>query len=287
MTTKHMPQDALRWCHQLVRERAGNFYWGLRLLPEPKRSGLFALYAWMRAADDIADDATAPLLAMDELQIFEDRTGALYGTGDVAEGPMWEGMHWAVGQFGLSHQPLLDMIQGQRHDLLEGTIDTADDLFEYCRCVASTVGQLCIEIWGYNDSAAPALAVDRGIALQLTNILRDIGEDLDMGRCYLPTDELEAAGLTRDALRIWEPEHVCETLVCRWVDEAERRYEASAPLDAMIDRDCRATLRAMTGIYHALLRQIARRPCRTSLGPRASVSAIGKVGISLRARMRG
>ena len=284
MTGSRTPEQALQWCRDLVKQRAGNFFWGLRMLPEPKRSGLFALYAWMRDADDIADSDTEIPIATDHLNLFAANTATLFDGGSRPEGPMWEGIAWAVNEFDLPRKPFDDMIEGQRHDLEQRCIETAEDLLEYCRCVASTVGELCIQIWGYADAEAPQLAVQRGIALQLTNILRDVGEDLERGRCYLPSQDLQHAGLSVEDLATWDKPKACEQLTRNWIHQADAYYQSSAPLDKMISRDCRPTLQAMTGIYHALLRRLAARPSRSVLGPRARLSMLGKLSIALRAR---
>lgn len=283
--THHAPKQALHWCRQLVKQRAGNFFWGLRLLPEPKRSGLFALYAWMREADDIADNATEAAVALKELDTFASHTAAVFAGTPTAQGPMWESIAWAIDAFGLPSMPFEDMIEGQRHDLEDRSIETAEDLLEYCRCVASTVGELCITIWGYDHEEAPQLAIQRGLALQLTNVLRDIGEDAERGRCYLPREELANAGLTMDQLSTWSDARSCEKLTRDWIEQAAAFYASSAPLDDMISPDCRPTLKAMTGIYRRLLDQLDSNPSRSVLGPRARLSILGKVSIALRARV--
>jgi len=288
--TSRLPPDApiadLRWCASVVRQRAGNFYWGLRLLPEPKRSALYALYAWMRRADDIVDDASDADVAGSQLEAFAQETQRLLEGGEPQEGPLWASLAWTHKVWPLPPEPFAAMIDGQRADLHRATMETADELRAYCRQVASSVGRLCIEIWGYDDPAAPALAEARGIALQLTNVLRDIGTDAALGRCYIPSRSLAEHGLDLPSLVGWHrPDH-CMRLLESWIAEASAQYEYSSPLDAMIDPSCRRTLSAMTGIYHALLERLAEDPRRCVGVPATRLSTLTKIRVALR-RQRG
>ena len=275
------PTEALNWCRLLVRRRAGNFYWGLRLLPEPRRSGLYALYAWMRRADDITDDADDPATAIQALGAFERTTLEVLDGGSVPDEHIWQALSWAASSWNLPQQPFIDMIRGQRDDLSGRVIESSEDLFDYCQCVASTVGLLCISIWGFDDPAAVGLAVKRGIALQLTNILRDVGEDAAVGRCYIPASDLRSRGLDQASLIAWRRPEACHALIHHWIDVASSHYEQSQPLDAMVSADCRRTLRAMTGIYRAMLEKIEQDPRRCCGIPGVSLSKLKKIRIAL------
>lgn len=274
---------AMDHCRALTKARARNFYYGLKLLPEPKRSALYAIYAWMREADDIIDGESG-IARPETLERFASTTRAVLDGAAPPDDPMWIAFGQTARDFTLDAQPFIDMIEGQVSDLEERPIRTRDDLFEYCRQVASTVGLVCIEVWGYDDPAAPALAVDRGIAFQLTNILRDIHEDVQRGRCYLPSDQLAESGLPPGDLVRWLHADRCESIVRGWIDTARDHYERSAPLDAMISADCRPTLWAMTTIYSDLLDRIARDPRRSATGHRVRLSKLHKATIALRAR---
>jgi len=282
-TTAAMPGEALGWCRRLVKQRAGNFYWGLRLLPEPQRSAMYAIYAWMRQADDIVDDDCDVARAGESLDAFVATTRSAISGDLCPDEPMWQAFVWAVGTWNLPKEPFFDMCQGQADDLSGRVIETADDLLDYCRMVASTVGVLCIRVWGYEGDEAIDLAVQRGIALQLTNVLRDVGADIANGRCYLPAEELRARGLDPASLAAWSKPDACEALVRSWIDEARSRYESSTPLDGMISADCRSTLRAMTAIYAALLDRLERDPSRVCGVPGVRLSKLAKIRIALRA----
>ena len=275
---------AMQHCRDITRARARNFYYGLKLLPEPKRSSLYAIYAWMRRADDIIDDSDGRELTRIELDRFSETTiEALEGRCD-ADDPLWIAFTETARTFKLDAAPFLDMLEGQRADLDERSIVTSEDLFTYCRQVASTVGLVCIQVWGYDDSAAPSLAVDRGIAFQLTNILRDIREDVELDRCYIPDQQLKDAGMTPDDLVSWRPADRAESIIEGWIATARSHYERSAPLEEMIDPACRPTLWAMTTIYRELLERIAKDPHRIVEDRRVRLNAIHKTSIALRAK---
>jgi phytoene synthase len=184
------PPHVVQYCRAITRRRARNFYYGLKLLPEPRRTALYAMYAWMRMADDLVDNGA---LSTDEkhekLIEFREATDlALVGSPPNGN-PLWEGVAFVAKRFDLKPENLHAMLDGQLDDVRDRKFDTFESLQQYCYQVASTVGLVCIEIWGYTDPAARNLAIDRGIAFQLTNILRDLREDCDNGRVYLPQDE--------------------------------------------------------------------------------------------------
>ena len=155
---------------------------------------------------------------------------------------------------------------------------------DYCYRVASAVGLICIEVWGYADPAAPGLAVDRGIAFQLTNILRDYKQDFDAGRVYLPHEAFESCRIKPLHVRQWSQPSRCRRFVAEQVEVAASYYGRSAPLDEMINPTCRPTLWAMTTIYRGLLEKIRQRPTRIVMNKRLRLSALHKTAIALRAR---
>lgn len=175
------------------------------------------------------------------------------------------------------------MLDGQLADV--GTVRHEDweSLRAFCYRVASTVGLVCIRIWGYEGGDAPALAIDRGIAFQLTNILRDFREDYDRDRVYLPLDELRRMELTPADLRDWTKPDLCAEFVRAQCRRAEQFYVRSAPLDRMIVPGCRPTLWAMTEIYHGLLARIAERPESVARERRIRLSSVRKAWIAFRA----
>lgn len=284
-------------CARIVRRRARNFYYGLRLTPEPKRSAIYAVYAWMRRADDEADAEGDARCRLERLRAFVATTERMLAGGNLggAEGdPVWLAFGETVRRYDIDHACLRDMLAGLETDLVsEGAVRvvqvcaTRDDLSRYCYRVASTVGLVCLRVWGLaggaSEEEARRLAVIRGRAFQLTNILRDYAQDFDRGRVYLPTEDFRASGLCPSELRAWSSPERCEAMVRGIAAWAREEYGASSPLDRMIDPSCVAALRAMTSIYSGLLRVIERDPARIAGRSRIRLQAIHKAGIALRA----
>lgn len=303
-------------CRGVVRSRARNFYYGLRLTPEPKRSAVYAVYAWMRAADDIADGPGSAETRLAELQQFADMTAAAFAAakdGGVSLSDRWGWAGWAafvatIRRFDLDESEFFDVIAALRTDLgADGHTDgaasagclfeTMDELEVYCYGVASTVGVICVRIWGWETWAtwtrARELAVKRGLAFQFTNVLRDIGEDAAAGRIYVPAELLETYELAPRQLATWDEPDRCAALVRELVAEAAAHYHASAELDRIVTRDGAATLWAMTRIYENILQRIEQQP-RLSVGKgheddrdsRAALSGRHKAGIAGKAVVR-
>lgn len=154
-------ESAREYCRALTRREARNFYYGLRLLPEPQRSGLYCIYAWMRQIDDIADDEHDGRNPTIELERFRTQTREAF-EGKVGTAPMWRGFSATIRQFALDPHPFDDMIQGQQADLTFVQPETMEDLAAYCQQVASSVGRICISIWGYRGESALDLPTNEG-----------------------------------------------------------------------------------------------------------------------------
>ncbi len=286
-----LPFEAMEYCRKVTRRRARNFYYGLKLAPEPYRSALFAVYAWMRRADDIVDDAAgAGGGGHRQIEQFRgDTEAALRGRppgGGAGAGvdPLWVALSWVASTFRIDPASFHAMLDGQIEDLHPRRYETFEEMRGYCYRVASTVGLVCIEIWGYRDPGARALAVDRGIAFQLTNILRDYREDYDAGRIYLPVEDFRRHGIDPEALRHWEDPAACERLVLEQVARARTHYQRSAALEALITPSCRPTLWAMTAIYRGILEKAGRDPSCIVSDRRLRLSSWKKGVIALRAK---
>jgi phytoene synthase len=278
-------EEALAHCRQVTRLCARNFYYGLKLSPEPYRSALFTVYAWMRQADDLADVSHGGIdQRLAQLKKFRDDTDdALRGEPREVES-LWIALADVAGRFPIDRDLLHAMLDGQIDDLHHRQYQTFEELRDYCYRVASTVGLLCIEIWGYRDPVAREYAIARGLAFQLTNILRDYKQDYDGGRVYLPLQEFDDAGLTVEQLRAWHDAPRCTRFVLQQVERTEAYYERSRGLDEQITPECRPTLWAMTRIYQGLLSQIRRSPSSIVQSRRIRLSAWRKGGIALRAK---
>ena len=287
MTSEDRLFRSRAYCEQLTRAAAKNFYYGLRLLPEPKRSAMFALYAYMRLVDDIADDDDGRSVQQrkDELDAWQAHTrGAIEGTlpeDDLS--PIWPAIAHTVQRHNIPPIVFDEVIEGQRHDLDKTPIETFDDLRTYCYRVAGVIGLASIYIWGFDGGEqTELLAIDRGVAFQLTNILRDLREDGARGRCYLPRDEMREMSISDDDLVTGRDGEAFERFMRFQIERARSLYERSAPLDDRIERDSRPTLRAMTDIYRGILTKIAADPRRV-LSERVSLSVLSKLRIGWRA----
>ncbi len=285
-------ERSLRYCHAVTRQRARNFYYGLKLTPEPKRSALFAVYAYMRLCDDLVDgvdgaagvgtDAAAGLARIDA---FARETDAAIA-GDLPEGPMWPALHHVVHAYRIQPRLLHEMLKGQQMDLVTRRYATFDDLYGYCYRVASVVGLVCLDVWGHDEApGTPQLAEYRGIAFQLTNVLRDLAEDAQRDRIYLPREDLDRFGVSQEQLLAGESSEGFVRLVQFEVERARSYYEMAETLERHLSPDCRATSWTMTQIYRRLLERIAADPAAV-LRRRVRLSSLQKLRIALRGMLK-
>jgi phytoene synthase len=277
------------YCRQLTRAAAKNFYYGLRLLPEPKRSAMFALYAYMRLVDDIADDdqdGRSIEQREQDLESWRLRTHAAAVRREVAgdaQHDIWPAFAELVQRYQMPLSLFDGVIAGQQADLRAVEPANFEQLREYCYLVAGVVGLASIRIWGYEGGEeTEQLAIARGVAFQLTNILRDVREDARRGRIYFPREDLLAMNISEEELLACRGgEKFCELMRFQ-IERAESFFQASAPLVHRVQRDSRPTLVAMTEIYHGLLRKISDDPERV-LHERISLSVLSKLRIGWRA----
>ncbi len=289
---------AFDWCRGVVRSRARNFYYGLRISPEPERSAVFALYAWMREADDLTDSDRPVPERRAAVQTFWERTQHVLQTPSSNGSELWTAFAHVARTYQLSERVLGDVILGMLADLDAEEQAAAnngkaieicasrDDLLGYCDRVASTVGLCCVRIWGLRDGVdegvAANLAIAQGRAFQLTNILRDFAEDFDAGRVYLAREDFQKHALSPADLRAWSNDGGCLAMLTDLISWAEGFYDDAAPLSEMVREDHTPTLDAMTGIYHGLLVKIAKDPSAIVRGKRVRLSKVAKMAIALR-----
>ena len=268
-----MSEAARRHCAQLTREQAANFYYGMRLLGPRKRAALFAVYAFARRIDDIGD-GTLPIERRRELLDHEAQMLGSAPDGDLVLAALAE----ARAEFPLPEQSLHDLIAGVRMDVDGATYETFDELVVYCRRVAGSIGRLCTAVFGSDDPRAGGLADDLGVALQLTNILRDVREDAERGRTYLPAEDLARFGAPAPA--------TIAALVDFEAARAREWYGRGLELLPLLDRRSAACVAAMSGIYRRLLERIKSDP-QAILAGRVSLDTRTKVGVALRSLARG
>ena len=280
--------EAYAQCEQITWEQARNFAYGIRLLPVSKRHALAAVYAYARRIDDIGDGDLAPAAKTARLEEARQQVRALVaaasaggaggtadprGEGEDAKGqldaddPVLVALADAGRRFPVPLEAFEELIDGCLADVNQARYETFDDLLHYCRCVAGSIGRLSLGIYGpTSPERQNKLADDLGVALQLTNILRDVREDFRNDRIYLPKEDLDKFGI--EFAPFGEPEPFPgEAMQARFANlvefEANRArewYGSGLRLLATIDRRSAACTGAMAGIYRRLLERIARNP---------------------------
>lgn len=285
---------AYRYCEELTMREAGNFYHSFKYLPDEQRLAMCAIYAFCRRADDIADgdwadrfpgsqgmldpeameyrnqleslqdqgtilDENAYLNKITQLFFFRKKLSTCYGEVHSTD-PVFLALKDTVQRYNIPRDVFDDLITGMEDDLYNNRYRTFDELYVYCYRVASVVGLMCIEVYGYDNPMAKKYAESWGIFMQLTNVLRDVGEDIQRDRVYLPLDELERNGMTETELdgkivlnKHWEP-------YCRSYAARARTYlEEARALLPLLPRRTRYSPAAMIAFYDKILRQIEKQ----------------------------
>jgi phytoene synthase len=236
--------------------RPTSFYYSFLALPKDKRHAIVAVWEFCRAVDDTVDEP-AEKNASCALSRWREEVARLY----ESRQPSTEQGHRLlpfISRFGLPRSAFEDLIDGVGMDLRQSRYETFEALRQYCLRVASAVGLICVEIFGYRDVHARDYAIDLGIALQLTNIIRDVSNDLDRGRVYLPTEDLRRFGCTEDDLKAGIVTDNVKRLLAYQVERAKRFYrKANAALPRRDERRL-VSARIMGAIYYDLLRTIER-----------------------------
>jgi phytoene synthase len=248
---------AYRECEQATRRCAANFYYGIRLLPRDKRWAMSAVYAFARRIDDIGDGT---LSGPDKLAALVAERRALERLTDDEGGrdPVLIGLAHAHRRYHLPLDALTLLIEGVELDVLGAEYETFDELVAYCRRVAGSIGRLCTAIFtdGHADEETDRLADDLGVALQLTNVLRDVREDRDLGRVYLPAEDLRRFGC--DPALTAGPETVA--LIRFEAERARAWFDHGLGLARRLDGRSASCLLAMAGIYRTILARIEADP---------------------------
>jgi len=259
--------DAYAQCEQITWEQARNFAYGIRLLPVDKRRALAAVYAFARRIDDIGDGDLPAQEKTAQLEAARGQVHALVAREPLDDDPVLVALAHAGQHFPVPLGAFTELIDGCLADVNQATYETFDDLLWYCRCVAGSIGRLSLGIYGPTEPAKQnKLADDLGVALQLTNILRDVREDFLNHRVYLPKEDLDKFGI--EFAPFGEPEPFpSAAMQARFANlvefEASRArewYGSGLRLLATIDRRSAACTGAMAGIYRRLLERIARNP---------------------------
>jgi phytoene synthase len=281
-------------CRHIARSAAKNFYYGFLVLPTRKRDALSAVYAFMRRADDISDDPLIP---------FEQRRERLEAwmqglrnvvAGERTDDPVFMALADAQKTFNIPIDLLEKLVQGTTMDLpglsaCENGVrlhyDTFDQLYDYCYHVAGVVGLVCIRIFGYRDPRAEKLAEQTGVAFQITNIIRDVKEDSDLGRIYLPVEDLNRFGVDTRSLSNGTSAAVFCSVLEFEASRARELYRAADELLPLIDDDSQPALWTLVTVYRRLLDRIAQRGYDVFTS-RVQLSTAEKLGILAKGFLR-
>lgn len=268
-------------CYEITRRSGSSFFFGFLLLPRDKRQGMYALYAFLRQTDDLGD-ADRPvaerLAALDAWRLSLDR--AMRGEFDS---PIFPALIDMLHQFDVRREWLDAVIDGVAQDQTVTSFATYDELCHYCYHVAGVVGLSCVQIWGVHaqPDRVAELAVVCGRAFQLTNILRDLKEDCERGRIYLPQEDLARFGYSADDLRMGVNDERFKSLMQFELNRAEACYVEAAELHEYLSPEGQAALGAMMGMYRGLLGEIRRRDGDV-FTKRVRLNAWQKLGIAAR-----
>jgi phytoene synthase len=278
---------SFRHCREVTRRRARNFHYAFLLLDAGRRDAVSAIYAFMRHCDDLGDDdshgdAAARRALLEAWRAQLERTVA----GEPASDPLWPAFRETVARYRIPREYFFEMIEGVLADLEPRDIATEAELDQYCYRVASVAGLSLVHILGFQDEDALRLAARCGIAFQLTNILRDIGEDAARGRVYLPREHRERFGVAPEDLRSAATSPALRRLVEFEAARTRALYNESEPLIEMVNPEGRRALAALIQIYRGLLDRIGRSGWRV-LERRVRLSAWEKSWIALRALAGG
>lgn len=263
-------------CAAITRKYARTFAFASRFLPRVQRRGAFAIYAFCRVADDLVDEPTAGRIVIDD-SIAAHRDAFLNAVSGAPADPVFRELAWAIERFRIPHAPFIALLDAVSTDLAPRPTQSWDDLLGYCDGVASTVGEMCAHVFGLPEQPMARRCALRhartlGVAMQLTNILRDVGEDAERGRCYLPAEDLARFGVTREEVldrSIAADDPRWERLMASMVRRARALYASAEPGLALLPRETRVCaticargyagiLDALEGIDHDALQRRAR-----------------------------
>ncbi|MDO8312205.1 MAG: presqualene diphosphate synthase HpnD [Sideroxyarcus sp.] len=260
-----------QYCEDKAKQSGSSFYYSFYFLSKDKRRAITALYAFCREVDDVVDECSDANVARTTLNWWRNEVVAIYD--GKPQHPVTQALVPIVKQFNMAQEHLLEIIDGMEMDLDQPRYADFKSLQLYCYRVASVVGLLSVGIFGYTDRQTLKYAHDLGIAFQLTNIIRDVGEDARRNRIYLPMDEMLQFGVTAtDILNARETENF-QKLMAFQIERAQRYYRQAFDHLPAVDRKAQRTGLIMAAIYRAVLDQVVSSGChvlkeRVSLTPR-------------------
>jgi 15-cis-phytoene synthase len=251
--------ESYRHCEHVAKTQAKNFYYSFVTLPPERKAAMCAIYAFMRYSDDVSDEAVADRTKAEEMRLWRatlDRTFV----GDYGDSLILPAFHDTVRRYNIPARYFHELIDGTEMDLTRNRYETWEDLHLYCYRVASVVGFVCIHVWGFDEADGRALeyAEACGLAFQLTNILRDVKEDADRDRIYLPQEDLRRFGVSEDDLKQGVINDSFRALMRFEAERAKEFYRQALALFPLVHEPGRPTLAIMVKIYRGILDSIER-----------------------------
>ncbi|MCK2097330.1 presqualene diphosphate synthase HpnD [Thauera aromatica] len=272
------------YCQDKAAQSGSSFYYSFMFLPAERRRAITALYAFCREVDDVVDECHDPALAQSTLEWWRQEVERIYA--GTPTHPVGQALQEVLGRFQLPREQLLEIIDGMAMDLTQTRYADFKALQLYCYRVASVVGLLAAEIFGYQDRRTLKYAHDLGMAFQLTNIIRDVGEDARRGRIYLPVDDLQRFGVPAKDLLEARHSDAFRELMAFQAGRAEHFYDQAFAQLPKIDRKAQRPGLVMAAIYRTLLREIAADGFQV-LDRRTSLTPLRKVWLAGTTWFRG
>jgi phytoene synthase len=276
--------EAYGFCRSIAHRYGSNFSVGFRFLPPVKRKAVYAAYAWCRWADDIADEPSdSSESVLDRLAAWQAELDATYA-GNPSH-PITIALADALQHFAIPKSAFVALIDGCRQDMVKTRYQTFDELLQYCELVASSISDISLAIYGYRTTAALDYGRNLAAALQLTNVTRDVGDDLDRDRVYLPQDELARFSVTESDLFARKENDAMRNLIEFQIERASSYFRAAEPLVRELSFDARFPTLLMGGVYATVLARLRRNPL-VVLRKRLSLGRVEKIIVVARRLVR-
>jgi phytoene synthase len=291
MTTEALPlpvsptvDEAYAFCRDIAHRYGANFSVGFRFLPPVKRRAVYAAYAWCRWADDIADEPSdSAASVLDRLAAWQHELDATYA-GQPSH-PITLALADALRHFAIPKSAFVALIDGCRQDMVKTRYETFEELLQYCALVASSISDISLAIYRYRTPAAIDYGRNLATALQLTNVTRDVADDLDRDRIYLPQEELRRFGVAERDLFERRQSEAMRRLIEFQIERAAGYFRAAEPLIGELSFDARFPTLLMGGVYATVLAKLRRDPL-VVLRKRLSLSRVQKVMVVARRLIR-
>lgn len=269
---------AYAWCRAIAHKHGANFSVGFRFLPRAKRRAVYAAYAWCRVADDIADEEDGPTTAERAVRLdaWQSELDACYA--GRPSGPVTIALADALQTFDIPRSAFVALADGCRQDMVKTRYETFEELLGYCELVASSISDISLSIFGYRSPDAIAHGRYLATALQLTNVTRDVGDDLPRNRVYLPAEELRRFGVSEEELFARVESDRMRRLIEFQIERAEGYFRAAEPLLTELDFDARFPTLLMGAVYATVLARLRKDPLLV-LRRRLSLSAVEKLAV--------